>query len=113
MLHPDLYGWFAAKPRHFWFFKLNYDDADTQSLVRSYWLVGLILIFGGSVLVAVNNPKNQGMFIWILLEIAYLLVCVWILLKAILLIAIIVYSLWNWAVHGVPLIKSKKKKGEA
>ncbi|MBQ8677425.1 MAG: hypothetical protein IJ529_03015 [Alphaproteobacteria bacterium] len=101
---PTFHSWFASKQRCFWLVKLTYEDADTQVLVRSTWIAGILLFAIGAILVSINN---SGKVAWVLCEIAYLVVYAWLLLKAILLISIIGLSLWNWAVHGKFLFNKK------
>ena len=105
LLIPNFYGWFSGKPRHFWFPKLNYEDADIQSLVRFTWLSGIVLVIIGSFAVAANDNQIPNGVGWMIFEIIYSLIGVWIILKAILLIGIIVVSLWNWGAYGTPLFK--------
>lgn len=110
LLLPNFYSFFVATPRRFWLPALTYDDADIQAIVRSTWLAGISLIIIGATLVAVYDSRNPDGIEWILLEIAYLLICVWIILKAILFVVIAVVSLWNWAVHGTPVFKKKENQ---
>ena len=113
LLTSDFYGWFDEDARKFFLPKLSYENSDTQSLVRTTWLCGIIILLIGAIVVSVNNPENNGSIGWIMFEIVYLFVSAWILRKLILLAAITVSSLWNWAVHGTPLFKKEIKKEES
>jgi len=114
LLTSDFYGWFDEDARKFFLPKLSYENSDTQSLVRTTWLCGIIILLIGAIVVSVNNPENNGSIGWIMFEIVYLFVSAWIMRKLILLAAIIVSSLWNWAVHGTPIFKKKEiQKGDA
>lgn len=113
LLFATFYSWFASKRRRFWLFNLTYDDADTQSLVRSTWLAGILLLIIGALVIALNDSRNPDGIFWVVFEITYLIVCTWIFLKAFLLVAIIISSLWNWAAHGEALFKKKSSKGTA
>lgn len=114
LLIPSFYSWFAGNPRRFWRTQLKYEDSDTQSLVRTTWIGGLVLFTIGAVVSSVNDPHNSEGIVWVILEIAYLFIVTWLLVKTILLAAIIVSTIWNWAVHGTPLLKkAETQKGEA
>lgn len=114
LLFPSFYSWFAGNPRRFWRTQLKYEDSDTQSLVRTTWIGGLVLFTIGAVVYSVNDPRNSEGICWILFEMVYLLFSAWLIIKIILLIAITVSSIWNWAVHGKPLFKKEKtQKGDA
>lgn len=114
LLIPEFYGFFVASPRHFWFPALTYSDNNVQSQVRSAWLGGILLAVIGIILIAANDTRIPDGIGWVILEIVYLLLVTWVLLKAILLIAIAISALWNWAVRGTPLFKKDKtQKGNA
>ncbi|MBO6281016.1 MAG: hypothetical protein J6N49_00645 [Alphaproteobacteria bacterium] len=114
LLLPNFCSWFAGNPRRFWRLQLKYDDADMQSFVRTTWIGGLVLFTIGAVVASVNDPRNSEGIVWILFEMVYLLFSAWLIIKTILLIAITVSSIWNWAVHGKPLFKKEKtQKGDA
>ena len=114
LLTPDFYSWFLEDSRRFWRPKLTYEDSDTQSFVRACWLSGIAMLILGAVIVAVNDPRNPEGSGWVYFEIAYLIVCAWIMRKLILLAAIIISSVWNWVMHGTPLLKKKEiQKGDA
>ena len=113
-LTPDFYSWFHEDSRHFWLPKLTYADSDTQSFVRTTWILGIVFCIIGSVIVSVNDPRNPEGYGWIFFETIYLLISAWVLRKLILSAVIIISLLWNWAIHGKPLLKKKEiKKGEA
>ena len=105
LLLPTFYGWFVSDHRHFWFSRLTYEDPQTQSMVRSTWLAGIIFLIVGAILVTINDADNHGEIMRGLFEIIYLLIGLWIILKIILLVGIIVSSLWNWCVRGTSLFK--------
>lgn len=114
LLLPNFCSWFAGNPRRLWRLQLKYDDADMQSFVRTTWIGGLVLFTIGAVVASVNDPRNSEGIVWVVIEIAYLFITAWLLVKTILLAAIIISSLWNWAVHGTPLFKkAENQKGEA
>ena len=58
LLLPEFYGWFDSKPRHFWFPKLTYENKDTQSLVRSSWVLGILLLIIGSVVYVMASSQT-------------------------------------------------------
>ena len=107
LLIPAFYSWYASKPRYFWFTNLTYADADTQSYVRSVWISGIVFFAIGLIVISIGNPDHSGKIGGILFEITYLIVCAWLMQKAILLMVIIVLSLWNWIVHGKFIFKKE------
>ena len=84
LLLPEFYGWFDGKPRHFWFPKLTYENKDTQSLVRSSWVVGILLLIIGSVVYVMASSQTLMLNF---LRVAYWLIATWILLKLVLLVS--------------------------
>lgn len=114
LLVPNFYSWFAGNSRRFWRTQLKYKDSDTQSFVRVTLIVGLVFLIIGAVVYSVNDPRNPAGIGWEILEIVYLLITTWLLVKTILLAAVIVSSIWNWAIHGRPLFKkAETNKGDA
>ena len=114
LLVPNFCSWFAGNPRRFWFPQLKYDDTDLQSFTRIAFIVGLLFLISGAFVCSVVDPHTSAGICWILFEMVYLLFSAWLIIKTILLIAITVSSIWNWAVHGKPLFKKEKtQKGEA
>ena len=114
LLLPNFNSWFSCNQRRFWRIQLKYEDADTQSFVRTTLSGGILLLLTGAVVISVNDPRNPEGIGWVLCEIVYLLIAAWLIVKSILLAAIIVSAIWNWAVHGTPLFKKAETlKGDA